>query len=458
MTLLGLPWGPLTSWDGAGKCFITLAAVISLLAASCLYLLLRIGAKPFFLVVAAVCVGASLGPYPHAGETHMADTTHGAATGLMADSLFAWTALAAILLLPYEAKTTCLLIRDAVLRGIIWGSILSLGVMTKLSFAYFIVFLVPLLFVFNFARNGGQRALAALIGFACSSAPTALYLLLWGRSAFENAQAASFGRVAADRYYVPLLQFLTDTIRDSPGLMLSFMLTAAALVYLMIKRRPMQSLPDFLALLIMIGFGIVVLVSPNRESRFAFPIILALPFLTAILMSDKESSAPRLSAALAAGLVFCGLLAAALPMRDRADSQSLARSDAILTHAVRCNARHVILATNSPTLNFNLIAVSIAISAPIDSIEWSSLPTDTKGGVLSIEEGFQTIRQADEIVFQNTDTIFQDFAGVSLRPWNQRVSEYERYIQQAGYLAITVYNDVVVYSLRNQALTEPLCK
>src|ERR1039458_8280364 len=62
MTLLGLPWGPLASWDDAGKCFITLAAVISLLAALCLYLLLRIGVKPFFLLVGSACVFASLGP------------------------------------------------------------------------------------------------------------------------------------------------------------------------------------------------------------------------------------------------------------------------------------------------------------------------------------------------------------------------------------------------------------
>jgi hypothetical protein len=70
MTLLGLPWGPLASWDAARNCFITLAAVISLLAASCLYLLLRIGVKPFFLIVASVCVVASLGPYPPGATAH----------------------------------------------------------------------------------------------------------------------------------------------------------------------------------------------------------------------------------------------------------------------------------------------------------------------------------------------------------------------------------------------------
>jgi len=64
MTFLGVLWGPLTSWSSVGNCFFTLAAAIASLAAVCLYMLLRIGVKPFYLVVASLCVGVSLGPYP----------------------------------------------------------------------------------------------------------------------------------------------------------------------------------------------------------------------------------------------------------------------------------------------------------------------------------------------------------------------------------------------------------
>src|SRR5262245_4417500 len=195
MMLLGLPWGPLTSWDAAGICFITLAAVISLVAAICLYLLLRIAIKPLFLVIAAVCVGASLGPYPHAGEIH------DAATGFMADSLLAWTSLTALLLIPYEARTPCPLIRGAVLRGIIWGTILSLEAMTKLSFLYFTVLIASLLSFTHFSRNGYRSTVAALIGFAFSSAPAALYLLLWGRIALAHAMEASFGAFSYPYYF-----------------------------------------------------------------------------------------------------------------------------------------------------------------------------------------------------------------------------------------------------------------
>ena len=97
MTLLGLPWGSLPTWHAAGSCFITLAAAISLLMASCLYLLLRIGVEARFILIASLCVVASIGPYPPGA------TAHAAATGFLSDGLFAWTALAALLLIPYEA-------------------------------------------------------------------------------------------------------------------------------------------------------------------------------------------------------------------------------------------------------------------------------------------------------------------------------------------------------------------
>jgi hypothetical protein len=80
MTLLGLPWGPLGSWDAAGKCFLTLTAFTAFSAACCLFLLLRIGLKPLYLIIASACVFAALGPYPAGADAHFW------ATAFMADS------------------------------------------------------------------------------------------------------------------------------------------------------------------------------------------------------------------------------------------------------------------------------------------------------------------------------------------------------------------------------------
>src|SRR5215469_4317107 len=111
MTLLGLPWGRLDSWDDVGKCFITLAALTSLFVALSLFLLLRIGIKPVFLIIASLCLAASLVPDPTAAVSSLAQegpsrdwSTRAAAVAFLADGLFAWIAFATILLIPYEAR------------------------------------------------------------------------------------------------------------------------------------------------------------------------------------------------------------------------------------------------------------------------------------------------------------------------------------------------------------------
>jgi hypothetical protein len=453
MALLGLPWRGLTSWDAAGRCFITLDAAISLLVATCLYLLLRIGVKPVYLAAASLCILASLGPFPPSmpyfslGYTKGAALSHFAATAFLADSLLAWTAFAAVLLIPYEARTNRASMRDDLLHGILWGAVLSVGALTKLDFLYFVVLIAPTLFVIRLFRWGSRSALATFAAFTCCSVPAGFYLLHWGKSAFENAKAASFGGDAR-MYFAPFPQFLSYVIRESPGLLLSLVLTVGALVYLVARRRKALWQPTLPALLIMIGFAIIAMASPNREIRFAFPAIVALPFLAAILMSQKTDSAPARSAALAAGLVFCGLLAAGMPTRRRANEASITRSSAVLAQAGRCQAKSILLLTDSPTLNRNLMELALTLSGrevSAGGVEVSSLAYPRRNQV-PIEVDFRAIRGAGMVVFQDTDKLSPPFT-------NQRASAYEQYLRQSRYVPIRLDGDVNVYPISCGELT-----
>lgn len=434
MTFLGLPWGPLASRNAAGDCFVTLAAVTALLAAVSLYLLLRIGVKPLFLVIASVCVGASLGPY-QAGvhANHM----HDLATRFLSDNLFAWATLAAVLLIPFEARTPCPSIRGAVLRGILCASIFSLGALTKVSFFYFVGLIVPLLLFIRFYYDGIRSTLAWLVAFVCATAPVAIYFLRYGRAAFAEGKAASFGGLA-DFYRVPLHRFLADTILESPGLMLSLVLLAAASVYLVVEKRPSLLQADFIASLITIGYGIIVLASSNREIRFAFPVIVGLPFLVALLLSYKEDSISSPLAGLIAGLVFLGLAAAVVPMRNRPYQQSLASAQAVLTQAARCNAKDILLATDSPSLNVFLLNLASELSSSEASIR--TLAYHAMSGV-PIQDDFAAMSKSDMVVFQDAPRLRPKFT-------NQRVPEYERYIQQLGSVPARVAEDTIVYPAR----------
>ena len=355
----------------------------------------------------------------------------------MADSLFAWSALAAILLIPYEARSDRLTIRSSILRGILWGAILSLGVMTKLNFLYFVALIIPVLVFVRLRRAGIRSACWSLLACACCAAPSAFYLFRYGGRAFWNAKASSFGALA-EFYNQPLFQFLSDTFHESPGMAFSLLLTAAVIAYLAVKRRLLKSWPDFMALLVMVGFAIVVFAAPNRQIRYAFPAMVALPFLAAILASGEQSPAPRRTAVLAAGLVFFGLLAAALPMRHRPNWHSLDKSNAVLAAADRWNARRIVLATDSPTLNGYLISLATLFSS--ESFSTDTLAFRAMFGA-PIEADFRTLREADLVVFQDASGMGPPFT-------NQRVSEYEQYLKNLGNSSTRISGDVYGYRLQ----------
>ena len=444
MTLLGLPWGRLESWDSAGKCFITLGALISILAGISFYLLQRIGVKRLLLICASACVGLSLGPLPADLGPFPPDDAHQAACGFMADSLIAWTALAAILLIPYETRRDCLTTRSSILRGALWGTILSLGVMTKLNFLYFVALIIPVLVFVRLRRNGLRSASWSLLTCACCAAPSAFYLFRFGRPAFGNAKASSFGALA-EFYRRPLLQFLSDTFRESPGMAFSLLLTAAVIVYLAVRGRLLKSWPDFIALLIMIGFAIIVFAAPNKQIRYAFPAIVALPFLAAILASGEEIPTPRWPATLAAGIVFCGLLVAAFPMRHRPDWHSLDKSNAVLAAADRWNAKRIVLATDSPTLNGYLMLLATLFSS--ESFSTGTLAYRAVFGK-PIESDLRILRGADLVVFQDGSELEPPFS-------NQRVPEYEQYLQRMGNTSTRIIGDLYGYRVQHPNKVSP---
>jgi hypothetical protein len=425
MTLLGLPWGPARSWDVAGNCFVTLACWISTVSALCLFLLARIGVKPRFLILACVCVCAALGPIPANSFAHYQ------AAALLADSLFAWTCLAALLLIPHESRTGEQSPRHALLRGILWGLVLSLGTMTKISFLYFVVLILLVLMWIRYRRGGLRSCWPVLAGFLISSAPSAAYLVRYGHSSFANGGASSFGTLSK-LYELSLLPFVADSVRSSPGLGIFGFGVLIAFAYLFFQRRSRIFGPDVVALLIAVGFGLIVLASPNRQIRYSFPLIVSLPFLLAILLSSRGEAVPRRAAAVVSGLALLVLLAAGFPSRYRtARHDSLARADAVLAQASRCGDNTLFMATDSPTLNYPLLHLGVDLSGSttqIRALYWSAFAGSP------ISEDYRMIRESDLVVFQDDRALSPPFT-------NLRVPDYRQYISQQSELKPTRIGD-----------------
>jgi hypothetical protein len=434
MTSLGLPWGPLASWDGAGKCFITLAALTALLVACCLFMLLRVGLQPLQLVISSACIFAALGPYPAGAPVHRD------ATAFMADCLFGWTAFAAILLIPYEASNpTTSSVAGGLARGALWAVILSIGILTKLNFLYFIALTIPLLLLVKARHSGSRNTLLSLLALCVCALPAVVFYLRYGRIIFDYAWQASFGPIAG-YYFSPFLKFVGWTLKQSPGMWLSLILLASVGVYLVVKRRDLLWRTSLLPIIIMIGFSTICLASRNREVRFLLPALISFPFLIWIPISSNAQRYSRRKALAMATLSFCVLALAAFPMRHRPDRACLSASEAVLAAAMQSNAKKVLLATDSSSLNANLLNLAIAASPSRPPIEIDSLAWNAGLGT-SIEEDFRHIGDVDIVVFQ--DKTAQDFSTTNLR-----ATEYERYTQRHfGEVPMKVMNGLRIYKV-----------
>jgi hypothetical protein len=376
--------------------------------------MLRSGLDPLFLVIASVSLLAAMGPFPAEAGIDNYSGVHHIATGFMADTLFAWIAFAAILLIPCEIASDRFSTGDGRVRGILWAAIFSVGAMTKVNFFYFMALIVPILFVIRARNREVRNAFVALLSLAICLLRAALYWLRYGEPALRFAWANSFGHLAPS-FYSPLLPFLRRTVRVSPGLPLSGALLIGEIVYLVVKRNEVKWGANALPLVVLIEYCTVALASSNREFRFLYSVVIALPFLMGIVISGKTLIYSQKAAMLTAALVFCYLVGASVPVPHRAERQSLQRSEAVLGQAIGSNAKHILLATDSPTLNQNLMLLAIVLSPSRPSIETDTLAWPALAD-LPIADDFRVIRESDLVVFQNKEALNPPFT-------NRRVSE-----------------------------------
>lgn len=430
MTLLGVPWGPLSSWDAAGKCFVTLAVITAVLVALCVFLLLRVGIKPLYLMIAGVCVFGSLGPFPKGANAHSD------ATALLADSFFAWNAFAALLLIPYEVAAPAASKKGALMRGLLWGAIFSVGAMTKTSFLYFIVLVIPVLAFLRSRHSGWRNALLALSMLATCSLPVGLYWLRWGVPALRNAWAASFGH-DAPFYYIPFWRFVAETIRQSPGMLASIVLAIGCVAYGVTNRPRLKWNVNLVPLFIIIGYCTITLSSSNRDLRYSFLGIIALPFVVGILMSRGARALPQSSAAVAAIAVFGYLAAVGFSTLHRADRRSIARSELVMAQAANSKAKTILLATDGRTLNWDLLLVASELSPLQGKVETNTLANNAANDQ-PIAQDFQQIRESDLVVFEDMSTRYPAWA-------NQRAPEYEAYAQKIFGKPVKVVGDIRIY-------------
>jgi hypothetical protein len=117
-----------------------------------------------------------------------------------------------------------------------------------------------------------------------------------------------------------------------------------------------------------------------------------------------------------------------------------------LSEAADSDAKHILLATDSPTLDWDLMLVAAELSQRPSAVE--TLAYSASNG-RPIEDDFRQIRESDLIVFQNKEELKPAFA-------NQRAAQYEEYTEQHFGKPIKAADDIRTYCTNSLNLAEPV--
>jgi hypothetical protein len=173
--------------------------------------------------------------------------------------------------------------------GLLWGTILSLGVLSKLTYCFFAALFVTAALILSY-RNSGWRPTIVKAGFAFAAGlPAAVMLFRYGHLYWAHAAATSFGGLSA--FYDDHLSraaFIRETISSIVPLGL------AALVLLIWSgcsargRRADFGVAAY-AIAGIVAYFILASGSPNKDPRFFWPVWLALPLSLSIMVPPKRN-------------------------------------------------------------------------------------------------------------------------------------------------------------------------
>ena len=213
----------------------------------------------------------------------------------LGDELAAIVVLDTLLLLPLETAVPGTTQWEAIRRGLLWGLLFSIGVLTKLTFFYFAGVVFASLTVLSWWQTGMRLTAWKLGAMAVVGLFPAAVFARYGSIYWSWAMSAAFGPIAA--LYNDHLQRWTFLRMEFGTIGASYWGGLAALLGIMAlmwwwtgQRRALLVCCGLVA--IVAGYLFIASGSPNKDPRFFWPIWLALPFCIAALGARVRPAGP----------------------------------------------------------------------------------------------------------------------------------------------------------------------
>jgi hypothetical protein len=391
MGLVNLPWGKAGGTDrGIGLAFVGLAIFIWILALTTYLTCVRSGIPPGSLLLAAATI--CLTPFLRANGGAM-----------MVDMLLGWCVALALLLIPLEYCSPSKGLGPSVFRGLLWSFVIDVGMLSKVTFAFFLCAIGIALLGIRERHSGEMPLRYAFAGCIAGSMPAIAIWRYYGMNFLGFAMMAAWGETA--RYWsVPGMTaggYLRRYVSQL-GLAIVPLLVLLALFARGVLIEKQMRLARLLPVGIIVIYLGIAARSQNRDPRFTIPVMLAMPLCLA-WTGIKKNSAKRVGAVPILTALLLGTLFA-LPMTRRPQVAPINRAGELLRTLSQEQPNlgrpvNVVIATDGPEFNFDTFQLAQKIEedtlAPVelDALVYYALNKRTA------DEGFQRIDAADYVLF-----------------------------------------------------------
>lgn len=395
MGLVNLPWGRIGgTYRGIGLAFVGLALLVWILVLATYRICLSSGIPPGSLLLAAVTI--CLTPFLR---------TNGGA--MMADMLLGWCVTLGLMLMPLEYCSPSKGFLPSILRGLLWALVIDIGMLSKVTFAFFFCIIGIGLLLIRERYSGEMPLRYAFAGCLVGSLPAIIIWRYYGINFLHFAVMAAWGD-AARFWNVPGMTargYLTRYFTQLGLALIPLLILLALFVRGLVVEKQMRLARLLPISIILIYLGIAVK-SQNRDPRFTIPVMVAMPFCLAWTGIRKESPI-RVGAVPMLVALFAGVLLA-LPMTNRPQVAPIKRAGELLEtlsqgHLTPGQPLKIEIATDGPEFNINtfLLAEQLRqdklLPADLDTLVYDAINKRTA------EEGFQRIDAADYVLFLRPD-------------------------------------------------------
>jgi hypothetical protein len=370
---------------------------------------------------------------------------------MMVDMLLGWCVALALMLIPLEYSSPSKSLWPSVFRGLLWSLVIDVGMLSKVTFAFFFCAIGVALLLIRERHSGEMPLRYAFASCVVGSTPAILIWRFYGINFLRFAVFAAWGETAR-LWSVPGMTAAGYLQRYFSQL--GFALIPLVLLLVLFIRGIAIEKQMRLARLMPIGIILVYLGiaarSQNRDLRFAIPMMVAMPICLAWSSTRKGSTmtvgATPILAALFVGTLF------SMPMIGRPQVAPIRRTGELLRilrqgQPIQGQPIKIVIATDGPEFNINTFLLAQQLGG--DSLRQADLDTLVYDAInkSTAEEGFRRIDAADYVLFLRP--------GLTAGPDWSRVyaQDYRTYCERVGTLLdAEISPDLDVFKIRKSGV------